>query len=283
MTNAPHRLFEDFPLSGVVPLSTGHAPTPYHVYDGNGLLICGAADLAAVEHRLKGQDVYPVKTASGRAIMGIFACDFQKASLGPHTELQVSALVSRKTGEVVRDHAFALPAAMVTRPDWGTICMHIWNDTDTVVTYNRDYLGLNPQLGAGKIDRPRGQKSFRFLAPEDGANSSEVILAGQVSEKSRPSFGALFALGRMTGFGSLLRITRQPYVTAFVINMKNSVFPENRRATTYAAPDVNVLQIFDPDHDELTITAAALRSYDFTPLCLQHISPFRFVYVKPEK
>lgn len=43
-----HALFRRYPLAGEVRLSTGPAPTPYHVYAGHGLFIGGTADLAAV-------------------------------------------------------------------------------------------------------------------------------------------------------------------------------------------------------------------------------------------
>jgi len=277
MTNARHKLFNDFPLNGTVSLSVGEVPTPYHVYDGHGLLACGTADLGAVEKALQGQEVYPVRTKAGKAVMGIFVCDFQQASLGPHVELQISALVSRTKGETVSDHPFALPAAMVVRPEWGTVCLHIWNDTETVVAYNRDYLGLNPELAAGQIDRVAGRKIFSFSSPD-----GHVLLKGEVNEKSRPSLTALFSLSRLTGLGPLMRIARQPYVSAHVVNLKSDVFPENRRAPTYTAADVNVLQRFDPHRDEFTIADAALQRYGFTPHCYQHISPFRFVYLRPE-
>lgn len=277
MTNTQHKLFDDFPLNGTVSLSTGEAPTPYHVYDGHGLLVCGLADLGMVDKALEDQDVQAVRTESGKAVMGIFVCDFQQASLGPHVELQISALVSRTKGEIVSDHAFALPAAMVARPEWGTVCLHIWNDTETVVAYNRDYLGLNPQLVAGKIDRTGGRKVFSFSVPD-----GRTLLKGEVNEKSRSSLTALFGLSRLTGLGPLIRLARQPYVNAHVINLKGRVFPENRRAPTYTAADVNVLQQFDPRQDEFTIIDPDLQQYAFAPQCYQHISLFRFVYLKPE-
>lgn len=277
MTNDQHKLFNAFPLDGTVSLPSGEVPTPYHVYDGHGLLICGTADLGVIERRLKDENVFPIRTVSGKAVMGLFVCDFQEASLGPHVELQVSALVSRSKGETVADHAFALPAAMVSRPEWGTICLHIWNDTETVVSYNRDHLGLNPELAVGQIDQVAGRKSFTFAAP-DGS----PLVSGEVAEKKRPSIGALFALGRLTGLGPLMRISRQPHVGAHVINMKGTVFPENRRAPTYTAADLNVLQRYDPHRDELSVSADLLQSYGFRPHCFQHISPFRFVYLRPD-
>ena len=42
-----HALFRAWPLAGEVRLSTGMAPTPYHVDDGHGLFIAGSADLEA--------------------------------------------------------------------------------------------------------------------------------------------------------------------------------------------------------------------------------------------
>lgn len=272
-----HRLFHKFPLDGSVSLSTGDAPIPYHVYDGNGLLISATGDFAMVAQKISSEDVHLVRTASGKAVIGIFVCDFVDASLEPHTELQVSTLVSRTKGEVVSDHPFALAAAMVTRPDWGTMCLHIWNDTEVVVAYNREYLGLNPLQGSGTIRRTPGRKSFEFSSPKGAA-----ILSGDVSEKTRPRLRDLLGLMGLTGTRPLMRYVRKPFAEAAVLNMKNDVFPENRRAPTFTAADTNVLQIFEPTKDQLSVHSTDLAPYDIVPRSLQHISPFRFVYLKPD-
>jgi hypothetical protein len=81
-------IFEQYPLAEQkVQTSTGEQPTPYHIYDGHLMLIGGSADYDAVAALLAGEQVYPAKTESDRALMAIYVADETQASHGPHTEL----------------------------------------------------------------------------------------------------------------------------------------------------------------------------------------------------
>ena len=271
-----HRLFRDFPIDGSVRLSAGEVPTPYVVYDGHGLLVAGTADLAAVERHAGEQDVFPVATASGRALMGIIICDFPDASHGSHHELQVFVLVSQTKRQMVRDHAFGLPAWMARRKDWGTLCLHLWNDSHQVVAYNREYLGLNAQLCESRIGRSNRGKTFEFRDP-----SGKRILSGDVTEEDHQSLRSALELSRLMGLRALLSHAFRPYHEGAVINLKGAVFTDNRRAPTYTAPDTVVLQHFDPERDVFRIHDVALAKYRFNPQSLEHLIPFRFAYLRP--
>ena len=85
--------FNRYPITGQRQISTGSVPVPYHVYDGNVLFIGGTADLAKTLTLLQNETVKPLQTSEGRALMGIWVCDFANASLGPHHELQFSIFV----------------------------------------------------------------------------------------------------------------------------------------------------------------------------------------------
>lgn len=273
-----HKLFQDFPIDGSTNLSVGQSPTPYHVYQGHGTLITGTADLNAVKSKTEDESVYPVRTKSGHAAMGIFVCDFENASHGSHLELQVCVLVSEDPGCRISDDPFAMLAAMVAHPEWGTLCLHLWNDTSNVVAYNSEYLGLNASLATGQISREDGRKTFEFTDKNTG-----TILNGDVSERRRSSFKSLIQFTRAAGIFPTMRANARPYFENNVINLKGSVFQDNRRARTFTAPDQMVLQHFDMAKDVLNLQGGGLSIYDFQPLCLEHLAPFRFVYLHPDQ
>ena len=50
MSTKTHPLFTAYPLQNNLEISVDNVPTPYHVYDGHGLLIGGTADFATVAH-----------------------------------------------------------------------------------------------------------------------------------------------------------------------------------------------------------------------------------------
>ena len=151
MTNKSHPLFKAYPLDGERQTSVGPVPTPYHVYDGQGVLIGGTADSARVSELLRAERVHPIKMRDGRALMGVWVVDFTDASLGPHKELQFSILVSHEPVAPVEDHPFALLKALFVNPAARMFCYRLWNDSPTAVAYNRELLGLPAALALSLI------------------------------------------------------------------------------------------------------------------------------------
>lgn len=270
-----HPLFWRFPLDGTVTVSTGALPKPYHVYDGHGLLLTGHGDAAAVTQAFAGQDVFPVLTQSGRAAMGLFVCTFPNASLGPHLELQAVALCAPNPGQTIADDATAFLAAMATRPDLAPFSLHLWNDSADVVAYNSDYLGLNAAQAPGEITL--GKRMQFSFSDASGA----ALASGDVSKNRLSDLGATFALIRQIGLHQVLRMARQPFAQAHLVNRKSAALPRNGRAQTITAADQMVVTRFDAKRDRLTLSGP-MASYDFQPLCLEHIAPFRFVYLHPD-
>jgi hypothetical protein len=125
MTNKQHPLFESYPLNSDRGISVGRVPTPYHTYGGQGTFIGGTADLEAVSRILAQEQLHPIQTANGRAIMGIWAVDFTEASLGPHNELQFSILVSHQPSGPLEDHPLTLLKALATNPAARMFCYRL--------------------------------------------------------------------------------------------------------------------------------------------------------------
>ncbi len=139
------KIFIDNPIASSVDVSTGTAPTPYLVQDGEAVLIFGSVNADLVQPELVNESIHPVATSEGRVAAGFIIADFRSASMGPHSELQFFTLASDQPGEIIGSSPYALPIAMGTRPDWGTLCMRLWNDDTSVLAYNNEYLGLNAE------------------------------------------------------------------------------------------------------------------------------------------
>lgn len=275
--NSKHALFQKFPLNGTTKLSTGDAPTPYHVYDGYGLFVGGSVEYAVASELLRHEELVPVRTTEGKAMMGIWLCNFGEASLGAHLELQFSIFAAPKPIVDLSPHPLALSAAMITRPDLQMLCHGLWNNTAQVVAYNRELLGLNARLTDGRIGQ--GQGSFQFAFSD--VATGESICAGQMQWVARQPIRAGFALGRLVGFRRLAQNNSQPWFEMNVINPKGVRFEQNLAAPTYTKNDQTFLRYFNPARDQLKITHPLYQRLLFAPYFVQQMAGFKFVYLTP--
>ena len=277
MTVPDHPIFaQSLPASELI-LSTGPAPVPYHVYEGHGLVILGYCDGTALLNAFAGQDVHPVLTQSGQGILLVFVCDFARASLGPHHELHITALAAPETGQVVADDPAAALASFATRPDWGVLSLHLWNDTSRVVAYNSEYLGLQAQQSDGHVTVQDGRLDFAFSGPDGGP-----LAAGNLRVNARSDAGLMMRVMRRLGWGALWDALRKRPALAHVINRKSQVIPRNGRAKTLTAPDKMIVTRFDPARDHVDFTAGPYAAFGFAPKIIEHLTPFRFVYLHPD-
>lgn len=276
MTDKGHALFSAHPLSGTIEVTEGEFPVPYHVYDGHGLILGGTCDPAALDFSFTGQDVYPVLTESGQGLAVLFVCDFPHASHGPHREVHFAALACATANQSLPDDPAALFAAIGTRQDWGVLSLHLWNDDPGVVAYNHEFLGLNAHLAYGEIDLAH-RFSFSFT---DQAGAP--LVSGDVSHNRRSDSGFMFRVMRHMGLRGTFNAARTRHAEAYVINRKGPYMSRNLKARTLTAPDKMVVSQFRPDQDRLEMQHPILEQYSFQPTCLEHISPFRFIYFPPD-
>ena len=277
LTGQNHALFKRYPLNGEVRLSTGLAPTPYHVYDGRGVFIGGWADLAAVRELLAPEQVHAVQTDTGRALMGVWVFDFNDASLGAHHELQCSIFVSDTPLAPVTSHRLGLLELMVTRPDVRMLCHGLWNNTPPVVAYNRERLALNARLSQSRIDIDANALSF---AVSDAATHAPV-LEGRVHHPRRASLRANLALLGRLGLRRTIALARQPWFTMPVLNTVHAALPRNAAADSHTKAELSVVRPFDPEHDRLVFGEAHYRQLQFEPTFFQFMDGFKFVYLFP--
>jgi len=278
MPASPHPLFQKYPLSGKVMLPTGEAPTPYHIYNGYGLFIGGECNLDAARQLLAPEQVTPLATTQGKAIMGIWVCNFSEASLGAHHELQFSLFVTRQPAAPIEPHPFNTLWLMLTRPDVLMVCHGLWNNTPTVVAYNRQQLSLNARLTDSQIDRDPHSVRFSY---RDAATQS-AIFAGEVEKPQQANLRASLGLSAKIGFRRLMAATKEPWTSMQVINSIGHGLERNAAARTFSTNTTNVFTLFDRRTSSLKFGPTPYAGLHFEPHCVQYMDGFKFVYLDPE-
>jgi hypothetical protein len=274
-----HQLFQQFPLNEEKEISVGKVPVPYHIYDGQGILIGGTADLASIEQILQNEALFPIQTQSGKALMGMWVVDFTEASLGPHNELQFSILVAHTPQPPVEDHPLALLKALFINPAARMFCYGLWNDTETAVSYNRELLGLDAQPNQGTIQLKQGHQSSFHFQDESG----QLICEGNVSLAKQTNAKIGWQMLRLFGLRATMRSFSQPYIEAKVVNPRGNVIPTNADARSFLASDTPIVQLFDATNDSLSFGNTDKNNFRFQPQFIEQFSPFHFVYLEPEE
>lgn len=272
-----HPLFTDFPLSRTATISVGDVPTPYHVYDGSGVLIGGTANLATCKKLLEKESVFPLETENGRALMGIWVVDFSEASLGAHNELQFSILVSHQPLPPLPDHPLAFLKALFTNERARMFCYRLWNAGETAVAYNRELLGLDAHQATSTIQETNNQISFSFTNLD-----GDMLVAGKLAKQKRTRMRVGWSMLQLLGWHATLRALRAPYLGAKVINPKGIRFNENREAQSFLAADTPVVQLFNENIHRVELGRPFADQLQFQPQFIEQFSPFRFVYLNPE-
>lgn len=277
MPSSDHPLFKHYPLTGTASISIGEVPLPYQIYNGYGLFIGGVGELEVAQCLLRNEALTPVQTADGKAIVGLWICNFTDASLGPHHELQISFFVSRRPLAPLPNHPLNTLALLLTRRNIHMLCYGLWNNTQQVVAYNRELLSLNAQLTSSAITRSRQHISFSFAA----ADTQQPILTGTIARPQRSSVVAGLALLRSIGFRRSMALTRQPWVSMPVLNPVGVVLNRNAAAETFTHNDVNAVRYYDQRLDRLDFGATPYQALQFMPQCVQYMDGFKFVYLQP--
>jgi hypothetical protein len=272
-----HPLFQRFPIAGSARISVGTVPTPYHVYDGHGVFIGGTADLKAARALLAGEHVSPVATEDGRALMGVWVFEFNDASLGAHHELQCSIFVSHVPAAALPAHRLAPIEAMVSRPEVRMLCHGLWNNTERVVAYNRELLGLDARLSDSRIVQEGGRLHF---AVHDRTNGVPVV-QGCVRETRRSSLRASLALMHRLGWRRLAALAREPWIHTGIVNPIGNAVPHNAVADSYTKADTSVLRHFNAAHDRVAFQHSGYQALGFEPQFVQTMRRFKFVYLFP--
>jgi len=273
-----YSLFKHYPLNGTVALSTGEAPTPYHIYAGYGLFIGGVCEADAAHHLLQAEALRPLQTTEGKVVMGIWVCDFTDASLGPHHELQFSFFIPDRETTPLPAHPLNPLTLLLTCPDVQMLCYGLWNDTSHVVAYNREVLSLNARQTTSRIERTTRQIKFQF---KDHA-TDQLILSGEFYSPQQPSLTAGWALMAQVGFRRGMALAQQPWIGIRILNPLGVGLQRHASAEAFTKNDVNVVRYFDLRRDQLEFGDTRFRALGFTPQCVQYMDGFKFVYLSPQ-
>lgn len=227
MNPRDHALFRNYPLNGSALLSIGSVPTPYHIYDGYGVFIGGTAALAPVQALLQGEQVQPLTTEAGRALLGIWICDFVQASLDL---IDASFRFSLRAIHRRRPY-WRIPSDRdAYRPHFQMLCHGLWNNTPQVVAYNRELLSLNARLTISHIEQTGGTVEFSFSDTENWTRvtrwSARAAAAHALRRYPCPH-GA-------NGFCAI-QIARQPSVHMQVVNPLGVQLTRNAVADAYTS------------------------------------------------
>jgi hypothetical protein len=272
-----HKLFEQYPLVGETAISTGLAPTPYHIYDGYALLVGGTANLDAARALTAREQVTPVTSTDDRAFMAVWIVDATAASLGPHSELQIALFVTRKPLPPIEPSALTVLQLLLLRKDVQMLCCHLWNNTAQVVAYNKEHLGLPAQLGRSEFeyDGNGDLTAFSFW------QSDQILCRGRAHPHRSTPLNTILPMLQALGWSGFWQVLTQPWAASAVMNPVGPVLAENQLAPTYAAGDRLVVHLYDARTDAFALVPSPYAELEFQPQFVESIHGLKFVYLDP--
>lgn len=275
--NTEHDLFKTYPLVSTRNTSAGELPVPYHAYDGVCALIGATADISAVSEALQNQQVKPIQTSDGKALMAVWVCEFTEASLGQHSELQFAILCSFEDHAPVTAHPLALLKLLAFDPSARMFCHGLWNNSPQVVAYNSEVLGLGAQLSQSTVNYSATHIGFEF----SDMKTEQALLSGEFNRPPRTGMSAGLSMLGYFGFGGVMRLGNMPWITAQVVNRVGAVIPHNANAQAHLAADSLVVQLVDNQTGSFEIEHPVYASWQITPQFVEHMNGFKFVYLNP--
>lgn len=245
-----HPLFIKYPLDSTVQLGGEDRTSPYHIYDGDLVLIGGRTDAAAAADLLAGERLTPVLDSEGSALMALWLGDFTAANLGPHHELQISLFgVLRPQPRVKRD-PFAIHRLLILNPDVYMICHGLWNNTPKAVGYNQAHLGLDAHLSASRIDHDREAQRMTFQVSD--AASGKPVAEGSVGLPARQALAVTWSMAQHLGFKGMMEAARTPFIHVPVVNTRSAYAADNCVAHTYTRSDRQIIRRYG-NRDSISI------------------------------
>jgi hypothetical protein len=273
-----HPLFAQYPLDHEFQLDGETVTSPYHIYDGQILLIGGRANAKAAKALLQNESLLPILDHEGNALVALWVCDFTEANLGPHHELQVSIFAAFEPQANIQPHPFAILRLLTVNPQAMMLCHGLWNNTERVVRYNQAHLGLNARLCTSNFDHSIPQQwAFQFADTEE----DQALLSGKIQIPPKQSPALLWEMSQHLGLSGMVKFIRTPFVQVPVVNPRSAYATENQIARTYTKSDTQTLFSFDEDQS-LTLHAPQYAALQFKPDFVQYNTGVRFVYTRPE-
>ncbi|NLR75839.1 hypothetical protein [Leeia aquatica] len=272
-TAEQHDLFRRFPLDQHIELNGESLSSPYHVYDGHLLMLGGHVDGAVAAARLPAGQ-YPLLDEQGRALAAIWLGDFTEANLGAHHELQFSLFASTQSLPPRPTHPLRLFHALMCQPVH-MVCQHLWNNTQRVVSFNRDHLLLDAQLTHSQLrcQQNRWQGDYR-----DAADAP--LAQFDLAHSPRQPGAVLWRILGQIGMRGWWRSVRSPILNVPVCNTLREGIELISVSQTWSQPRKQIIRLAQAE-DRVELLAPSLSAYDFRLDFVQQIEGFRFVYQRP--
>ena len=274
-----HPLFATYPLDATVEVDGEPQSSPYHIYDGEMVLVGGRSDAAAAAGLLRSERLAPVLDSDGNALAALWLCNFTDANLGPHHELQISLFASPVPQPPALRHPFAIHHLLALNPDVYMVCHGLWNDTLRVVRYNQAHLGLDARLSASRIDHDKTARRWNFQV--DDAQSRETVVEGTVHIPARQSPAVLWSMAQRLGLRGIVQAARTQYVHVAVVNTRSAFAGDNCVAHTYTRSDRQLIRLAE-ETDRIAIRHPRYAGLAFRPDFIQYSAGIRFVYLRPQ-
>lgn len=273
-----HKLFAAYPLDGEVQIDGETLTTPYQIYDGSILLFGGRAQADVARELLQNEALTPILDDAGNALMALWVCNFTDANLGPHTELQISLFASFTPQARVAAHPLAIYRLLTLNPQAMMVCHGLWNNTERVVRYNREHLGLNAHLCQSTIEVDDSLRRWRFAYTD--ATSQAPLVQGEITPPGAQPPALLWQMVQQLGFGGMWKSMTAPFVHVPVVNTKSAVAEANLVAHTYTSAGRQTISFFN-DTQQVSILADPYRALSFRPDFVQCAEAIKFVYLRP--
>ncbi|WP_421505623.1 hypothetical protein [Brucella pseudogrignonensis] len=269
------QLFQRFPLDGSVFVAGEKLTTPYHIYDGTMLSLGGTVDGEVATRFLKAEDLKPVLDTNGRAIAAIWICDFIKANLDTHHELQISLFATRCQVKPVRANEFSFYSALKDIPGLVMVCHGLWNNTERVVRYNQEHLLLNARLTKSKLDFSGDNWTFEFRDVDGG-----LIADGSVPAIRRQPARVRWKIARQMGVRGLLNYLRTPFFRVTVMNTRRQNEGRNHVCATYTTCKTPLIR-YSTNQDLVFIKEPRYAELGFRISFVQVLNDIGFIFMRP--
>lgn len=279
--NASQDLFQQYPLHDLRKIPGGNVPVPYHVYNGTALFIGGTANLERVKKLLARENLNPVQTTLGEALICLWVCNFTRSSLGPHKMLQASICVALEPLPPVEPQPLALLATLLTMPQVGIYCQRTWTDNARVAFYQSELLGLDVRPAQGEFSQDPDERKVDFEFWE--VSNGETLFSAQVRERAYTTPRSALSLLRRLGLSGFLQVSRQPRFALRTVAPCGAGSLSERVSLLFWYRQRAVTQFFDPSGDRLFLNNSVYPDVEFHPQFIERLEGFKMVYLLPGK
>ncbi|MDP2435316.1 MAG: hypothetical protein Q8P67_06200 [archaeon] len=290
-------MFVRFPLSSNWTFASGSSSqTPFHCYDGDALVLHGAADWGYFAALVAEEPYVPVRTTGGKALATLWVMDYRATVAGPYQELVLTFVATLGQQPLEVDCAgdvYCATRLLAFDPRVVMYAAKLWLTEQLPIDYGREILGLDKVAAVASplpISRPSHlTKAFRFVDQATGA----LVVEGLVQEDDSlwTQLAELPSVVESLGVLNFCKLLANSYSHTTLIGRPGVAlrYPHaNPRSSSVVRTDAlrfdTKFQRWSEadghsfrlgDHPDIAATG-------FTPLLIQRTANMRFVFNSPQ-